>query len=47
MIYENVEISKDRIDNGFKLLNEANKLLEAIKKNKKLLDENGSFEYEI
>lgn len=31
MIYENVESSKDRIDNGFKLLNEANKLLEPNK----------------
>ena len=46
-LYANVESSKERIDNGFRLLDEANNLLEAIKKNKKLLDENGSFEYEV
>jgi hypothetical protein len=46
-LYANVESSKERIDNGFRLLDEANDLLEAIKKNKKLLDENGSFEYEV
>jgi hypothetical protein len=46
-LYENVKSSKERIDNGFRLLDEANTLLEAIKRNKKILDEKGSFEYEV
>ena len=46
-LYKNVKSSKERIDNGFRLLDEENTLLEAIKRNKKILDEKGSFEYEI
>ena len=45
-LYASVHSSKERINEGFKLLEKSNNLLEAIKKNKKQLDENGSFTYE-
>ena len=45
-LYESVHSSKERINEGFRLLEKSNNLLEAIKKNKKQLDENGSFTYE-
>ena len=45
-LFATVQSSKDRINEGFRLLERSNNLLEAIKKNKKKLDENGSFTYE-
>ena len=45
-LFASVQSSKDRINEGFRLLEKSNNLLEAIKKNKKKLDENGTFTYE-
>ena len=45
-LYASVHSSEDRINEGFRLLEKSNNLLETIKKNKKQLDENGSFTYE-
>lgn len=45
-LFASVQSSKDRINEGFRLLEKSNNLLEAIKKNRKKLDENGSFTYE-
>ena len=45
-LFANVQSSKDRINQAFKLLENSNKLLEAIKQNEKQLNENGKFTYE-
>jgi GTPase SAR1 family protein/uncharacterized protein YnzC (UPF0291/DUF896 family) len=45
-LFANVHSSKDRINQAFKLLENSNKLLEAIKQNEKQLNENGKFTYE-
>ena len=45
-LFASVQSSKDRINEGFKLLEKSNKLLQEIKKNEKQLNENGSFTYE-
>ena len=44
-LFASVQSSKDRINEGFRLLEKSNNLLEAIKKNKKKLDENVTFNY--
>lgn len=45
-LFVNVQSSKDRINDAFKLLENSNKLLQAIKQNEKQLNENGKFTYE-
>lgn len=45
-LFANVQSSKDRINQAFRLLENSNKLLEAIKQNEKQLNENGKFTYE-
>lgn len=45
-LFANVQSSKDRINEAFKLLENSNKLLQAIKQNEKQLNENGKFTYE-
>lgn len=42
-LYENAKSSQDRVNEGFKMLDQSSELLEKIKKNKKLIDQNGSF----
>jgi hypothetical protein len=46
-LYENVKSSQKRVDQGFKMLDYSKELLDAIKKNKKLIDENGSFTHKV
>ena len=43
-LFDSVKSSRQRINDTFDLLEESNNLLQSIKKNKKLLDENGEFE---
>ena len=43
-LFDSVKSSRKRIKETFDLLEESNDLLQSIKKNQKLLDENGSFE---
>lgn len=45
-LFTSVQSSRKRINETFDLLEESNNLLQSIKKNQKLLDENGSFEQE-
>lgn len=45
-LFTSVKSSRQRINETFDLLEESNNLLESIKKNQKLLDENGTFEQE-
>ena len=42
-LFASVQSSRQRINDTFDLLEESNNLLNLIKKNQKLLDENGSF----
>ena len=42
-LFASVQNSRQRINDTFDLLEESNNLLNLIKKNQKLLDENGSF----
>ena len=46
-LYENVKSSQKRVNEGFKMLDKSKELLDAIKKNKKLIDENGSFTHKV
>ena len=46
-LYENVKSSQKRVNQGFKMLDYSKELLDAIKKNKKLIDENGSFTHKV
>ena len=45
-LYVNIHSSRIRIKEGFRLLENSHKLLEAIKNNEKQLEEKGSFTYE-
>ena len=45
-LYANVQSSKERINQAFRLLEKSNNLLQAIKQNEKQLNENGKFTYE-
>ena len=45
-MFEYIRSSKERINEGFRLLERSNDLLQAIKRNEKQLNENGSFTYE-
>lgn len=45
-LYANVQSSKERINKAFVLLENSNRLLQAIKQNEKQLNENGKFTYE-
>ena len=42
-LFINVQNSQKRVNEGFKMLDESRELLEKIKKNKDLIDQNGSF----
>ena len=46
-LYENVKSSQKRVNEGFRMLDRSKELLDAIKKNKKLIDENGSFTHKV
>ena len=45
-LYANVQSSKERINQAFRLLEKSNNLLQEIKQNEKQLNENGKFTYE-
>ena len=42
-LFENVKCSQKRVNEGFKMLDDSRELLEQIKKNKDLIDQNGEF----
>jgi len=44
-LFANVESSQKRVNEGFKMLEKSRDLLEAIKKNKELIDKNENFKY--
>lgn len=46
-LFENVKSSQKIINQGFKMLDDSRELLEKIKKNKALIDQNGSFKTKI